>query len=115
MCNGVLLFEDTGELLPDGRIVVPHRPPVFPAAGTGGDREPDSPVSRPSSGGRQGFRARPQHYPGRAARPAGCRPFTTARSRKIPALSEPVSAPPTTVSGAAARVSGVAPTVSPTP
>ncbi|MCF1511381.1 DUF5999 family protein [Streptomyces glomeratus] len=26
LCNGVLLFEDTGELLPDGRIVEPHRP-----------------------------------------------------------------------------------------
>ncbi|MFJ8980449.1 DUF5999 family protein [Streptomyces sp. NPDC102282] len=25
LCNGVLLFEDTGELLPDGRIVAPHR------------------------------------------------------------------------------------------
>lgn len=26
LCNGVLLFEDTGELLPDGRTVAPHRP-----------------------------------------------------------------------------------------
>ncbi|MBL1115299.1 hypothetical protein JK364_23295 [Streptomyces sp. 110] len=26
LCNGVLQFEDTGELLPDGRIVSPHRP-----------------------------------------------------------------------------------------
>ncbi len=26
LCNGVLLFEDTGELLPDGRVVAPHRP-----------------------------------------------------------------------------------------
>ncbi|WUV78565.1 DUF5999 family protein [Streptomyces sp. NBC_01476] len=26
LCNGVLLFDDTGELLPDGRIVAPHRP-----------------------------------------------------------------------------------------
>ncbi len=25
LCNGVLLFEDTGELLPDGAIVAPHR------------------------------------------------------------------------------------------
>ncbi|GAO08705.1 hypothetical protein TPA0598_04_03410 [Streptomyces lydicamycinicus] len=25
LCNGVLLFEDTGELLPDGRIIQPHR------------------------------------------------------------------------------------------
>ncbi|WP_436843904.1 DUF5999 family protein [Streptomyces sioyaensis] len=26
LCNGVLLFEDTGELLPDGQIVAPCRP-----------------------------------------------------------------------------------------
>jgi hypothetical protein len=26
LCNGVLLFEDTGELLPDGQVVRPHRP-----------------------------------------------------------------------------------------
>lgn len=26
LCNGVLLFEDTGELLPDGQIIAPHRP-----------------------------------------------------------------------------------------
>ncbi|MEV7277743.1 DUF5999 family protein [Streptomyces sp. NPDC093111] len=25
LCNGVLLFDDTGELLPDGQIVAPHR------------------------------------------------------------------------------------------
>ncbi|WP_247615069.1 DUF5999 family protein [Streptomyces tagetis] len=24
--NGVILFEDTGELLPDGRVIEPHRP-----------------------------------------------------------------------------------------
>ncbi|GAA3726463.1 DUF5999 family protein [Streptomyces tremellae] len=27
LCNGVVLFEDTGELLPDGRVVAPHRTP----------------------------------------------------------------------------------------
>ncbi len=26
LCNGVLLFEDTGEILPDGSVVAPHRP-----------------------------------------------------------------------------------------
>ncbi|MFD9535082.1 DUF5999 family protein [Streptomyces sp. NPDC060010] len=31
LCNGVLLFEDTGELLPDGQIIAPHRP-LTPAA-----------------------------------------------------------------------------------
>ncbi|MCQ4212223.1 DUF5999 family protein [Streptomyces longispororuber] len=34
LCNGVLLFEDTGELLPNGTIIAPHRPlgPVVTAA-----------------------------------------------------------------------------------
>jgi hypothetical protein len=26
LCNGIILFDDTGELLPDGRAVPPHRP-----------------------------------------------------------------------------------------
>jgi hypothetical protein len=26
LCNGVVLFDDTGELLPDGQIVAPRRP-----------------------------------------------------------------------------------------
>lgn len=26
LCNGVVLFDDTGELLPDGSTVAPHRP-----------------------------------------------------------------------------------------
>ncbi|MEU0100413.1 DUF5999 family protein [Streptomyces sp. NPDC006267] len=28
MCNDVLLFDDTGELLPDGQVVAPHRGPA---------------------------------------------------------------------------------------
>jgi hypothetical protein len=37
LCNGVVLFDDTGELLPDGTAIAPHRPhpprrPVCPAA-----------------------------------------------------------------------------------
>lgn len=28
LCNGVILFEDTGEILPDGRCVAPHRGPA---------------------------------------------------------------------------------------
>ncbi|MFI1568354.1 DUF5999 family protein [Streptomyces sp. NPDC020490] len=31
LCNGVLLFEDTGELLPDGKVITPHRPLVAAA------------------------------------------------------------------------------------
>jgi len=30
LCNGVVLFEDTGELLPDRRVVQPHRPTAQP-------------------------------------------------------------------------------------
>jgi hypothetical protein len=26
LCNGVISFEDTGELLPDGSVIPPHRP-----------------------------------------------------------------------------------------
>ncbi|WP_304414245.1 DUF5999 family protein [Streptomyces chartreusis] len=26
LCNGVLLFDDTGDLLPDGQVIAPHRP-----------------------------------------------------------------------------------------
>lgn len=26
LCNGVVLFDDTGELLPDGQIIAPHKP-----------------------------------------------------------------------------------------
>jgi hypothetical protein len=26
LCNGIVTFEDTGELLPDGHTIAPHRP-----------------------------------------------------------------------------------------
>ncbi|MFI6597503.1 DUF5999 family protein [Nonomuraea sp. NPDC050536] len=33
LCNGVVLFEDTGELLPSGTVIAPHRPdPLVGAA-----------------------------------------------------------------------------------
>lgn len=25
LCNGVVVFDDTGELLPDGSVIAPHR------------------------------------------------------------------------------------------
>jgi len=28
LCNGAIVFDDTGELLPDGTVVAPHRVPV---------------------------------------------------------------------------------------
>jgi hypothetical protein len=33
LCNGVVLFDDTGELLPDGGVVLPRRP-TDPGQGT---------------------------------------------------------------------------------
>jgi hypothetical protein len=38
LCNGVVVFEDTGVLLPDGRSIPPH-PPALPE----GDR-PSAPA-----------------------------------------------------------------------
>ncbi|MFJ4682687.1 DUF5999 family protein [Streptomyces sp. NPDC088789] len=32
LCDGTIVFDDTGELLPDGRVVTPHRPAVAVAA-----------------------------------------------------------------------------------
>jgi hypothetical protein len=32
LCNGVVIFEDTGGLLPDGRVIAPHRPLLAAAA-----------------------------------------------------------------------------------
>jgi len=31
LCNGVVLFHDTGELLPDGTMIEPHRGPAVRA------------------------------------------------------------------------------------
>ncbi|WP_020122502.1 DUF5999 family protein [Streptomyces canus] len=28
LCNGAIVFDDTGELLPDGSVVAPHRVPT---------------------------------------------------------------------------------------
>ncbi|MFE9093609.1 DUF5999 family protein [Streptomyces sp. NPDC007264] len=28
LCNGVIVFDDTGELLPDGSVIAPHRVPM---------------------------------------------------------------------------------------
>jgi hypothetical protein len=32
LCNGVIVFDDTGELLPDGSSIEPHRGPAPHAA-----------------------------------------------------------------------------------
>ena len=31
LCNGVIVFEDTGEILPDGTFIAPHRGPAVHA------------------------------------------------------------------------------------
>ncbi|MEU5951876.1 DUF5999 family protein [Streptomyces sp. NPDC047525] len=31
LCNGTIVFDDTGELLPDGRVVAVARPPAMAA------------------------------------------------------------------------------------
>jgi len=31
LCNGVIAFEDTGEILPDGSMIEPHRGPAVHA------------------------------------------------------------------------------------
>jgi hypothetical protein len=28
LCNGAIVFDDTGELLPDGSVIAPHRVPM---------------------------------------------------------------------------------------
>ncbi|MFI6254359.1 DUF5999 family protein [Streptomyces sp. NPDC051016] len=28
LCNALIVFDDTGDLLSDGRVVAPHRPPA---------------------------------------------------------------------------------------
>jgi hypothetical protein len=45
LCNGIVIFEDTGELLPGGATIAPHRPTDFacaasPQAATGKSRIP---------------------------------------------------------------------------
>ena len=42
LCNGVVMFEDTGELLPNGATIAPHRPTDHhaPAAGPFGQPFP---------------------------------------------------------------------------
>ncbi|MCB5911057.1 DUF5999 family protein [Streptomyces pinistramenti] len=45
LCNGVVLFEDTGELSPNGQVIAPHRP----IGGTTLSLGPDAPSTRPTT------------------------------------------------------------------
>jgi hypothetical protein len=55
LCNGIVIFDDTGELLPGGDSIGPHRPtdmPLLPqgAARTGGLGTHNSPAALPDGG-----------------------------------------------------------------
>ena len=43
LCNGIVIFEDTGELLPGGGAIAPHRPTDLTASAT------SAPVVPPAS------------------------------------------------------------------
>ena len=51
LCNGIVIFEDTGELLPGGAVINPHRPTDLPLQaqavlpGPGPAAAPDSPAA----------------------------------------------------------------------
>ena len=49
LCNGIVIFEDTGELLPGGDAIGPHRPTDMARAGRravySGGPEQDSPAA----------------------------------------------------------------------
>ena len=55
LCNGIVIFEDTGELLPCGDAIGPHRPTDLPlethtvAAHSGRAAEPNSPAASPAA------------------------------------------------------------------
>ena len=42
LCNGIVIFEDTGELLPGGASIAPHRPTDFAACVTSTDCAPST-------------------------------------------------------------------------
>jgi Family of unknown function (DUF5999) len=45
LCNGIVIFEDTGELLPCGDVIAPHRPTDLVMPGLTAEPGPDSPHS----------------------------------------------------------------------
>lgn len=57
LCNGVIIFDDTGELLPNGGVVPPHRPTA---------------VHTDTRGGRVNDLQPRRRHASQAARPAMC-------------------------------------------
>jgi len=52
LCNGIVVFEDTGELLPDGEPIAPHRPTDLitqPAAAPRRQQPPDDSTQSPAA------------------------------------------------------------------
>ncbi|HLX50903.1 MAG TPA: DUF5999 family protein [Streptosporangiaceae bacterium] len=55
LCNGIVIFEDTGELLPSGDAIGPHRPTDLPlqthtvAAHSGRAAETNTPAASPAA------------------------------------------------------------------
>jgi hypothetical protein len=49
LCNGIVIFEDTGELLPGGTAIAPHRPTDLPTDLTAYAINPDTPAGRSRS------------------------------------------------------------------
>ena len=52
LCNGIVVFEDTGELLPDGEPIAPHRPTDLisqPAVKVRREKEPADSTQSPAA------------------------------------------------------------------
>lgn len=49
LCNGIVIFEDTGELLPGGATIAPHRPTDLTAFATTTYVPTDRPPAEPRS------------------------------------------------------------------
>ncbi|HXW45934.1 MAG TPA: DUF5999 family protein [Streptosporangiaceae bacterium] len=49
LCNGIVIFEDTGELLPGGDAIAPHRPTDLVTPATFGPDQAQEPGSRTSA------------------------------------------------------------------
>ena len=78
LCNGIVIFEDTGELLPDGESIAPHRPT---------DLAFDRPARVvPQHGGQKPAALSATGDPRRGARSGDplCRPQLGLRSRSTP-------------------------------
>jgi Family of unknown function (DUF5999) len=84
LCNGIVIFEDTGELLPDGASIAPHRPT---------DLAFDRPARVvPEHGGQAPAALSATGDPGRVPDPAT--PFAALSSDFIRAARRAASRPP---------------------